>query len=142
MSTFSCWFHVFLGRPRRLVPGMVRFITVRVTLSASRLWTYIYICGNATFEYSIKHHHVLYIAIVLPWSLDSGWSRGGALVMSYTPPIFSISEKGFLSTRQRRPPTSFVVCICLSSPVVHMEDSRPLFAKSVGTRASVYSVAT
>ena len=39
MSSFSCWFHVFLGRPRRLVPGMARFITVRVTLSASRLWT-------------------------------------------------------------------------------------------------------
>ena len=42
MSSFSCWFHVFLGRPRRLVPGMARFITVRVTLSASRLW----ICPN------------------------------------------------------------------------------------------------
>ena len=39
MSSFSCWFHVFLGRPRRLVPGMARFITLRVTLSASRLWT-------------------------------------------------------------------------------------------------------
>ena len=22
MSSFSCWFHVFLGRPRRLVPGI------------------------------------------------------------------------------------------------------------------------
>ena len=30
---------VFLGRPRRLVPGMARFIILRVTLSASRLWT-------------------------------------------------------------------------------------------------------
>ena len=39
MSSFSCWFQVFLGRPRRLVPGMARFITLRVTLSASRLWT-------------------------------------------------------------------------------------------------------
>ena len=39
MSSFSCWGHVFLGRPRRLVPGMARFITLRVTLSASRLWT-------------------------------------------------------------------------------------------------------
>ena len=39
MSSFSCWGHVFLGRPRRLVPGMARFITMRVTLSASRLWT-------------------------------------------------------------------------------------------------------
>ena len=39
MSSFSCWFHVFLGRPRRLVPGMARLITLRVTLSASRLWT-------------------------------------------------------------------------------------------------------
>ena len=39
MSSFSCWFHVFLGRPRRLVPGMARFITLRVTMSASRLWT-------------------------------------------------------------------------------------------------------
>ena len=39
MSSFSCWSHVFLGRPRRLVPGMARFITLRVTLSASRLWT-------------------------------------------------------------------------------------------------------
>ena len=36
MSSFSCWFHVFLGRPRRLVPGMA---SLRVTLSASRLWT-------------------------------------------------------------------------------------------------------
>ena len=39
MSSFSCWCHVFLGRPRRPVPGMARFITLRVTLSASRLWT-------------------------------------------------------------------------------------------------------
>ena len=39
MSSFSCWGHVFLGHPRRLVPGMARFITLRVTLSASRLWT-------------------------------------------------------------------------------------------------------
>ena len=31
--------HVFLGRPRRLVPGIARFITLRVTLFASRLWT-------------------------------------------------------------------------------------------------------
>ena len=28
-----------MGRPRRLVPDMARFITIRVTLSASRLWT-------------------------------------------------------------------------------------------------------
>ena len=40
MSSLICWCHVFLGRPRRLVPGMARFITLRVTLSASRLWTY------------------------------------------------------------------------------------------------------
>ena len=40
MSSFKCWFQVFLGRPRRLVPGMARFITLRVTLSASRLWTW------------------------------------------------------------------------------------------------------
>ena len=39
MSSLICWCHVFLGRPRRLVPGIARFITLRVTLSASRLWT-------------------------------------------------------------------------------------------------------
>ena len=39
MSSFSCWGHVFLGRPRRLVPGMARFITLRVILSAYRIWT-------------------------------------------------------------------------------------------------------
>ena len=39
MSSFNCWCHVFLGRPRRLVPGMARCITLRVTLSESRLWT-------------------------------------------------------------------------------------------------------
>ena len=39
MSSFSCWFHVFLGRPRRLAPGIASSITLRVTLSASRLWT-------------------------------------------------------------------------------------------------------
>ena len=41
MSSVICWCHVFLGRPRRLAPGMARFITLRVTLCASRLWT----CG-------------------------------------------------------------------------------------------------
>ena len=41
MSSLICWCHVFLGRPRRLVglPGIARFITLRVTLSASRFWT-------------------------------------------------------------------------------------------------------
>ena len=39
MSSLSCWCHVFLGRLRRLAPGIARFITMRVTLLASRLWT-------------------------------------------------------------------------------------------------------
>ena len=39
MSSLICWCHVFLGRPRRLVPGIASYITLRVTLSASRLWT-------------------------------------------------------------------------------------------------------
>ena len=39
MSSFICWCHVFLGRPRRLVPGIANSITLRVTLVASRLWT-------------------------------------------------------------------------------------------------------
>ena len=39
MSSLICWYHVFLGRPRRLVPGIASSITLRVTLSASRLWT-------------------------------------------------------------------------------------------------------
>ena len=39
MSSLICWCHVFLGRPRRLVPGIASSITLRVTLSASRLWT-------------------------------------------------------------------------------------------------------
>ena len=39
MSSFNCWCHVFLGRPRRLVTGMARFITLRVAFSASPLWT-------------------------------------------------------------------------------------------------------
>ena len=39
MSSFICWRHVFLGRPRRLVPGIASSITLRVTLVASRLWT-------------------------------------------------------------------------------------------------------
>ena len=39
MSSFICWCHVFLGRPRRLVPGIVSSITLRVTLVVSRLWT-------------------------------------------------------------------------------------------------------
>ena len=39
MSSFICWCHVFLGRPRRLVPGTARSITLRVTLFASLLWT-------------------------------------------------------------------------------------------------------
>ena len=38
MSSFICWCHVFLGRPR-LVPGIASSITLRVTLVASRLWT-------------------------------------------------------------------------------------------------------
>ena len=37
MSSFICWCHVFLGRPRRLVPGIAISITLRVTLVASRL---------------------------------------------------------------------------------------------------------
>ena len=32
-----CWCHVLLGRPRRLVPGVARYITLRVTLFASLL---------------------------------------------------------------------------------------------------------
>ena len=39
MSSLICWSHAFLGRPRRLVPGIARFITLPVTLFASRLWT-------------------------------------------------------------------------------------------------------
>ena len=39
MSSLIYWCHVFLGRPRRLVPGIARYITLRVTLFASRLWT-------------------------------------------------------------------------------------------------------
>ena len=39
MSSFICWCHVFLGRRRRLVPGIASSITLRVTLVASRLWT-------------------------------------------------------------------------------------------------------
>ena len=42
MSSLICWCHVFLGRTRRLVglPGIARFITLQVTLFASRLcWT-------------------------------------------------------------------------------------------------------
>ena len=39
MSSLICWYHVFLGRPRRLVPGIAMFVTLRVTLSASRLRT-------------------------------------------------------------------------------------------------------
>ena len=38
MSSLICWCHVFLGRPRRLVPGIASSITLRMTLSASRLW--------------------------------------------------------------------------------------------------------
>ena len=38
-SSFICWCHVFLGRPRRLVPGIASSITLRVTVFASRLWT-------------------------------------------------------------------------------------------------------
>ena len=33
MSSLICWCHVFLGRPRRLVPGIASSITLRVTLS-------------------------------------------------------------------------------------------------------------
>ena len=39
MSSLICCCHVFLGRPRRLVRGIARFITLRGPLSASRLWT-------------------------------------------------------------------------------------------------------
>ena len=42
MSSLICWCHVFLGRPRRLVPGIARSITLRVTSFASRCW----ICPN------------------------------------------------------------------------------------------------
>ena len=34
-----CCFHVFLGRPRRLTPGSVKFIPLRATLFSSRLCT-------------------------------------------------------------------------------------------------------
>ena len=34
MSSFICWCHVFLGRPRRLVLGIASSITLRVTLVA------------------------------------------------------------------------------------------------------------
>ena len=40
MSSFICWCHVFLGHPRRLVPGIANYITLRVTLFASLIWTY------------------------------------------------------------------------------------------------------
>ena len=33
MSSFICWCHVFLGRPRRLVRGTVRSITLHVRIS-------------------------------------------------------------------------------------------------------------
>ena len=39
MSSLICWCHVFLGRPRRLVPGIASSITLRVTLFSSLLWT-------------------------------------------------------------------------------------------------------
>ena len=39
MSSFIWWCHVFLGRLRRLVPGIASSITLRVTLVAYRLWT-------------------------------------------------------------------------------------------------------
>ena len=39
MSSSICWCHVFMGRPRRLVPGIASSITLRVTLFASLLWT-------------------------------------------------------------------------------------------------------
>ncbi len=39
MSSFVCWCHVFVGRPRRLVPGIASSITLHVTLVAYRLWT-------------------------------------------------------------------------------------------------------
>ena len=39
MSSFICWCHVFLGRPRRLAPGIASSIALRVTLSRSRFWT-------------------------------------------------------------------------------------------------------
>ena len=37
MSSLSCWCHVFLGRPRRLAPGIARFVTLRVTFPANML---------------------------------------------------------------------------------------------------------
>ena len=40
MSSLICWCHVLLGRPRRLVSGIASSITLRVTLSASRLWIF------------------------------------------------------------------------------------------------------
>ena len=39
ISSLSCWCHVFLEHPRRLAPGIARFITLRETVLASRLWT-------------------------------------------------------------------------------------------------------
>ena len=39
MYCFLCWCHVFLGRPRRLVPVIARSITLWVALFASLLWT-------------------------------------------------------------------------------------------------------
>ena len=41
MASFICWCHVLLGRPRRLVglPDIASYITLRVTMFASRLWT-------------------------------------------------------------------------------------------------------
>ena len=39
MSSFICWCHVFLGRPRRLVPGIASSITLRVTLFTYLHWT-------------------------------------------------------------------------------------------------------
>ena len=41
MFSFICWCLVFLGRPRRLVPGIASSTTLRlrVTLFASLLWT-------------------------------------------------------------------------------------------------------
>ena len=39
MPSLTCCCHVFLVRPRRLVPGIASTITLWVTLVASRLWT-------------------------------------------------------------------------------------------------------
>ena len=39
MSSLTCWCHVFLGRPRLLVPGIARSTTLQVTVFSSLVWT-------------------------------------------------------------------------------------------------------